>query len=285
MPRMLTLWLDYGARVTEFSKSHKNGAPSDQTKLQEINKLIQSYTQKLPSYEFLATFSQLVSRICHENESVRQCLNKIIIKTMNEYPQQALWQMVAVSNSDKQERSEKCDYILKKLEKKSLAGIFKNLVKYLLAICHKEVANGQNLSIECNFQGLGKLAPMDVILPLQTSLTVTLPMPSQPVESHDKSFPENLPKIHGFRDEIEVLASLQKPRKITIMGNDSKDYLFLLKPRDDLRKDCRMMELNSVLNKLFKKDPEGRMRRLRFFSSFLFLFFSFFLLFISLFFI
>jgi serine/threonine-protein kinase ATR len=56
--------------------------------------------------------------------------------------------------------------------------------------------------------------------------------------------------------------SLQKPRKVEIIGSDSKPYLFLCKPKDDLRKDSRMMEFNTVINKLLKKDPEGRRRQL-----------------------
>jgi serine/threonine-protein kinase ATR len=57
--------------------------------------------------------------------------------------------------------------------------------------------------------------------------------------------------------------SLQKPRKITIIGNDGKSYMFLCKPKDDLRKDCRLMEFNSMINRLLKKDPQSRRRQLR----------------------
>jgi serine/threonine-protein kinase ATR len=36
----------------------------------------------------------------------------------------------------------------------------------------------------------------------------------------------------------------------------------LCKPKDDLRKDCRMMEFNTMLNRLLKKDPSCRRRNL-----------------------
>jgi len=58
------------------------------------------------------------------------------------------------------------------------------------------------------------------------------------------------------------MPSLQRPKKITIFGSNKKEYIFLCKPKDDLRKDCRLMEFNSMINKLLKEDPETRRRQL-----------------------
>jgi serine/threonine-protein kinase ATR len=66
----------------------------------------------------------------------------------------------------------------------------------------------------------------------------------------------------GFGDEVVVIKSLQAPRRITIKGSDGKDYFFLCKPKDDLRKDARIMNVNNVINHLLAKDPEARKRRL-----------------------
>jgi serine/threonine-protein kinase ATR len=66
----------------------------------------------------------------------------------------------------------------------------------------------------------------------------------------------------GFHDEIEIMPSLQKPRKITVVGSDDRPYSFLCKPKDDLRKDARLMEFNSMINKLLQRDSESRKRRL-----------------------
>ena len=56
--------------------------------------------------------------------------------------------------------------------------------------------------------------------------------------------------------------SMQKPRKITVRGTDGVRYPFLVKPKDDLRKDARLMEFNSIINKLLKKDAESSRRQL-----------------------
>lgn len=50
---------------------------------------------------------------------------------------------------------------------------------------------------------------------------------------------------------MEILASLQKPKKITLKGSDGKSYIMMCKPKDDLRKDCRLMEFNSLINKVW----------------------------------
>lgn len=66
-----------------------------------------------------------------------------------------------------------------------------------------------------------------------------------------------------FFDEIDVMKSLAKPRKITIRGSNGQIYMFLGKPKDDLRKDARLMEMNSIINKLLKGNSESRRRQLR----------------------
>lgn len=68
--------------------------------------------------------------------------------------------------------------------------------------------------------------------------------------------------LPGLKNEIEIMSSLQRPKKFTAIGDDGQEYSFLCKPKDDLRKDARLMEFNSVINKLLKKDSESRKRHL-----------------------
>ena len=65
-----------------------------------------------------------------------------------------------------------------------------------------------------------------------------------------------------IEDEVDIMNSLQKPRKITVKGTDGVRYPFLVKPKDDLRKDARLMEFNSIINKLLKKNAESTRRQL-----------------------
>lgn len=68
--------------------------------------------------------------------------------------------------------------------------------------------------------------------------------------------------LQGFLDEVDVMSSLQKPRKVTAVGSDGVYYTFLCKPKDDLRKDAKVMEFNSLVNTLLKKDREANRRDL-----------------------
>lgn len=49
-------------------------------------------------------------------------------------------------------------------------------------------------------------------------------------------------RIVEINRQMDVLASKQRPRKLTMLGSDGKTYRFLLKPREDLRMDERCMQ-------------------------------------------
>jgi len=76
----------------------------------------------------------------------------------------------------------------------------------------------------------------------------------------------DFPYLAEFSDEIEIMRSMAKPRKITIRGSNGQTYMFLGKPKDDLRKDARLMDFNAIINKLLKANSESRRRQLRTFS-------------------
>lgn len=76
-------------------------------------------------------------------------------------------------------------------------------------------------------------------------------------------FPENPVIIAEIKPEITVINSYQHPKKITFIGNDGKEYIFLCKPNDDLRKDARVMEFSLKVNRLLKKDPKANKHNLR----------------------
>ncbi|KAI8321166.1 hypothetical protein GQ54DRAFT_262327 [Martensiomyces pterosporus] len=58
------------------------------------------------------------------------------------------------------------------------------------------------------------------------------------------------------------MRSLQRPKKIVIIGSDGRSYRFLCKPKDDLRKDARLMEFNSMINQLLSANSQTHKRGL-----------------------
>jgi DNA-dependent protein kinase catalytic subunit len=75
---------------------------------------------------------------------------------------------------------------------------------------------------------------------MKSSNKDTIEIPGQYEMAMDQVFKESTIKIAGFKDEVKVFASLRKPIKITIIGDDGKDYDFLVKNGEDLRQDQRI---------------------------------------------
>ncbi|XP_059653076.1 serine/threonine-protein kinase TOR-like isoform X1 [Cornus florida] len=58
--------------------------------------------------------------------------------------------------------------------------------------------------------------------------------------------------IASFAHQLVVIASKQRPRKLTIHGSNGEDYAFLLKGHEDLRQDERVMQLFGLVNTLLE---------------------------------
>ena len=154
------------------------------------------------------------------------------------------------------------------------------MTKELLDLCNYPVNDSKKaLHMGQHFPALKRLAPSQLIIPLQESLIASLP-PSLELQSTHKPFPANAPTFASklsqtqyliriidrsteFHDEIDIMSSLARPRKITILGSDGQTYMFLGKPKDDLRKDARLMDFNAIINKLLKSNSDSRKRQLR----------------------
>lgn len=50
------------------------------------------------------------------------------------------------------------------------------------------------------------------------------------------------------------MSSLRKPVKLTIIGNNAKEYPYLIKFGEDLRQDQRIEQLFQLMNDVFKND-------------------------------
>ncbi|XP_014987478.3 serine/threonine-protein kinase ATR isoform X2 [Macaca mulatta] len=274
MPRMLTLWLDYGTKAYEWEKAGRSDRVQMRNDLGKINKVITEHTNYLAPYQFLTAFSQLISRICHSHDEVFVVLMEIIAKVFLAYPQQAMWMMTAVSKSSYPMRVNRCKEILNKAihMKKSLekfVGDATRLTDKLLELCNKPVdGSSSTLSMRTHFKMLKKLVEeatfSEILIPLQSVMIPTLPsiLGTHANHASHEPFPGHWAYIAGFDDMVEILASLQKPKKISLKGSDGKFYIMMCKPKDDLRKDCRLMEFNSLINKCLRKDAESRRREL-----------------------
>eukprot|EP01065_Artemidia_motanka_P017419 TRINITY_DN2087_c0_g2_i6.p1 TRINITY_DN2087_c0_g2~~TRINITY_DN2087_c0_g2_i6.p1 ORF type:complete len:2721 (+),score=805.36 TRINITY_DN2087_c0_g2_i6:302-8164(+) len=63
-----------------------------------------------------------------------------------------------------------------------------------------------------------------------------------------------LVRVSHFEPQCYIIPSKQRPRRIVIWGTDGRDYSFLLKGREDLRQDERVMQLFRLINHLLIED-------------------------------
>ncbi|KAG5648746.1 hypothetical protein DXG03_000093 [Asterophora parasitica] len=279
VPRLLTIWLDLG--------EEKNMAGTDVFK--KLNDNVAKAIKESPVYKWYTAFPQIVSRVGHTNPEVYRHLSKLIIKVMEEYPKQALWLFASVVKSTKQAREKRGKQILDQLRvggfiillaeraylppqsnpanaETEIPELIRQCVAMtneLLNLCdfHIDDDTRKTLTMSKDFKRLAELGHSPLIIPLQESLTASLP-PTSSAESAYQPFPPNAPTFQKFFDEIEIMRSLAKPRKITIQGSNGQIYMFLGKPKDDLRKDARLMDFNAIINKLLKANSESRRRQL-----------------------
>ncbi|XP_058072546.1 serine/threonine-protein kinase ATR isoform X2 [Magnolia sinica] len=270
LPRLLTLWFEFG------SKYHRDGLASNKA-LKTIHGRIMSVMRgclkDLPTYQWLTALPQLVSRICHQNDEIVRLVKHIITSVLQEYPQQALWTMAAVSKSTVAARRDAAAEIIQAARKGSGQGSdinslfvqFASLIDHLIRLCfHAGQSKAKTINISTEFSALKRMMPLGIIMPVQQALTVTLPTYDASLTSSkfDIFSAADHATISGIADEAEILTSLQRPKKVVFLGSDGIEHPFLCKPKDDLRKDARMMEFTAMINRLLSKYPESRRRKL-----------------------
>lgn len=74
--------------------------------------------------------------------------------------------------------------------------------------------------------------------------------------------PQYHKKIVRFEAKANVIISKRKPIKFTMLGNDAKNYTFLMKFGEDLRLDQRIQQLFGIMNKILQDDPKCRERNI-----------------------
>ncbi|KAL7198528.1 hypothetical protein ACSBR2_020923 [Camellia fascicularis] len=271
LPRLLTLWFDFGS-IYQRSGSSSN---KDMKNVHlNVVSIMRGCLKDLPTYQWLTVLPQLVSRICHQNEEIVRLVKHIITSVLRQYPRQALWIMAAVSKSTVPSRREAAAEIIQSARKGSSQGNggnnlfvqFATLIDHLIRLCfHAGQSKARTINILTEFSALKRMMPLDIIMPIQQSLTVNLPTYDTNLTDSLRSdifSASELPTISGIADEAEILSSLQRPKKVVLLGSDGIERPFLCKPKDDLRKDARMMEFNAMINRLLSKWPESCRRKL-----------------------
>lgn len=281
IPKILTLWLDLGLGTQKRDKNEIQDVFDKRVRaLTMCNKQVRKYFDRVPPYIFYQALPQMLSRISHPHPEVWKELSQVITKIASTYPSQALWSLLAVSKASDRLRHDRAVEVINKLrdpklksktdsnaiDLRMMIASGQRLSDGLLQASEAPVEARQShasLSRDLNFNH--KLAPCALVVPLETTLTASMPAgaDSARIRSYaHKAFAHDKITIQSFEDSVLVLSSLQRPKKVTVKGSDGKSYGLLCKPKDDLRKDQRLMEFNGVINRALKRDAEASKRRL-----------------------
>ncbi|KAJ4965696.1 hypothetical protein NE237_017545 [Protea cynaroides] len=64
--------------------------------------------------------------------------------------------------------------------------------------------------------------------------------------------------VASFSEQVTILSTKTKPKKLVILGSDGEKYTYLLKGREDLRLDARIMQLLEAINGFLYSSPDTR---------------------------
>lgn len=281
LPRILTLWLELGAQVDKAPEGKVSlSRELHKRRLEQLGLLhsfLDKYIHRLPAYIFYTALSQIVARIAHPNANVFERLTHIIVKVVEAHPRQALWSLIGIMTtrqaSERKARGSQVLQTLKSVSKKADGASYdlkyliragEKLAEQLLLACHNGDFRGNktvHASLTKDLRFNHKCTPCPLVVPVESGLTATLPAVSEHVKKH-KAFSRDVVSIDCFLDDVLVLSSIAKPRRLTARGSDGKTYMLLIKPKDDLRTDQRLMEFNGIINRSLKRDAESSKRQL-----------------------
>ena len=288
LPKILSLWLQLGDDVAKSDEHNQQYGPSaDFLKyirrrrraiFSAVMSSVKKYIDRLPAYVFYTVLSQIIARIVGCNPDVQKSLIDVVGKVCASHPQQAIWSLLTLvksSNAKRVAAGESCisrarDFALAmggrqaQVEISKLIDSGNTVSAQLLGVCNAKVSDDKRTKYSLQNQ-LGflhaKAAPCRLAIPMEATLQASLPTVTDAMRKH-KAFSKDTITITNFLDEATVLTSLIRPRRVRIRGSDGEVYSLLCKPKDDLRKDQRLLEFNSMISRLLKKDAECSKRRL-----------------------
>lgn len=278
LPKVVTVWLDFSANISEIPSelqdTMKVTVLAERRKhLQNIHDDITKAAEKLPRYIWYTVFSQLLSRILHPNKVTSQLIIMIANYVVTEYPEHALWSVLAQYKSTQAERSRKAKRILDlfvssesknpSISNATILQASKKLFNELIEVSKKQLPKVKGpMSLKDDFGFDHSSVPCQLVVPAKTNFDITLPTSVQALKYHNPFPHSSRVTIYKFDNRVDVLSSMQQPRHLYLKGSNGLTYSILCKPNDDLRKDAKLMEFTTMVDHLLRRDYESEQRKL-----------------------
>ncbi|XP_074841015.1 serine-protein kinase ATM isoform X2 [Carettochelys insculpta] len=254
----------------------------------EVNGMMKTDAEKIPSYKFLPLMYQLAARMGTKImgcPGFHEVLNNLISRISLDHPHHTLFIILALANANKDElvtkpEATKRNRLTKNVPKEisqldmdrmeaasNIINIIKSrrprMVSGVEALCDayitlanldatqwKSQRTAEGISIPAG-QPITKLKNLeDVVVP-------TMEIKVDPTGKY-----ENLVTIMSFKPEFRLAGGLNLPKIIDCVGSDGKERRQLVKGRDDLRQDAVMQQVFQMCNTLLQQNTETRRRKL-----------------------
>jgi serine/threonine-protein kinase ATR len=253
------------------------------------NKVIVRFKDSIEAHIWFACMPQLVSRTGHKNPETLSLVKDLVLRVLTSYPQQGVWHIAGLVHSLVPARKKIGEALITEacaeLKRKTDTTYNQHLKLSTRTECAEMLLDAKKL-----FQNLVELAalqhkdrrlkwlwPCDInnikriLVPNQHVLARAAPIVdtsrTRPAADTSASSDQGatFQYIQSFNDMVDVAASKAKPKTIYLTTTSGGAVKFLCKQEKngDLRKDARMMEFNTVINRLLQHDLEGRRRNLR----------------------
>ncbi|ODV87595.1 hypothetical protein CANARDRAFT_194713 [[Candida] arabinofermentans NRRL YB-2248] len=279
LPKAVTIWLDYSAKYRSASElsgySYEIISSKRRDNYSSILKLIKLGFSKseIPVHRWYTVLSQLISRMVHGDPETESLILKIITDLARNYPEVVLYSVysqVQSNSTDRAKRGKKiCEVLQSSTDVTLSQQVFAafQLLEALNGVCQVDIRRSRHNRLHL-YNDLKFSYPADVecralAIPLTANFQKLLSSGNS--GSHRKSSAFQVEKFVTFKafdSRVSILSSMQKPRRLYIVGSDSKKYSIMCKPNDDLRKDAKLMEFTTVMDRLLRNNSEAEKRNL-----------------------
>ncbi|CAK7894012.1 serine/threonine-protein kinase Mec1p [[Candida] anglica] len=261
LPKLITIWLDFAQKDRRSKEAER--------KLNQIVMDIKTSINTVPIYVWYTSITQLLSRIGHSHEPSSKLLVIIISNLIQAYPKYSLWFALSHLQSNDKIRRDRVSAALADAQsvKPALGSIisvaehlFSNLKKIANFKIQKKSVRKMSLSKDFGVNNMNN--PCDaLVIPVRSNLEIRLPSTKHTPKSFT-AFPKSASvTFDGFDDMAYIFQSLQMPRQVTIRGSDFNVYRLMVK-KDDTRKDAKVVEFTTMINRLLLASNETRKRNL-----------------------
>ncbi|KAH3671692.1 hypothetical protein OGAPHI_000397 [Ogataea philodendri] len=280
LPKAVTIWLNYSAKYQNASDltgySYETIHSKRRDNYSSILKFVKVAASKneLPIYKWYTVLSQLLSRMVHGDSETEVVILNVITQLAKAYPEVVLYSVYAQVQSTSPERAKRGKQICETLQNNKKTPLSKQvysafqLLEALKGVCQADISRQKRTKIHL-YTELRFSYPEDqecraLAIPVRVNFQKLLAtgVNHNTLRKSNNYQVDKFISFRNFDSKVSILSSMQRPRRLYITGTDGRRYSILCKPHDDLRKDAKLMEFTTVMDRLLKLDSEADKRNL-----------------------